>query len=131
MINTSYARVKSRKNSPKATSVGGNGGSSSSANGGAAGSATVSIGTATTAYTNTLSNYLTVSLDDVQAGNGGGGVVGGAAGNIADRLQHEFVVDFIDFKTIWPNVFNVADSFITIGVFLLIIASVRREERHS
>ncbi len=60
-----------------------------------------------------------------------GAIVGGAAGNIADRLQHEFVVDFIDFKTIWPNVFNVADSFITIGVFLLIIASVRREERHS
>ncbi len=57
-----------------------------------------------------------------------GAIVGGAAGNIIDRLQQQFVVDFIDFKTIWPNVFNVADSCITIGVCLLIISSLRREE---
>ena len=60
-----------------------------------------------------------------------GAIVGGAAGNIADRLQRQFVVDFIDFKTIWPNVFNIADSCITVGVFLLIISSLRREERKS
>ncbi len=58
-----------------------------------------------------------------------GGIVGGAAGNIADRLQQQFVVDFIDFKTIWPNIFNVADSCITIGVVLLIVSSLRREDR--
>jgi signal peptidase II len=58
-----------------------------------------------------------------------GAIVGGAAGNIADRLQRQYVVDFIDFKTIWPNVFNVADSCITIGVCLLIISSLRREGR--
>jgi len=57
-----------------------------------------------------------------------GGIVGGAAGNIADRLHQPFVVDFIDFKTIWPFVFNVADSCITIGVFLLILSSMRREK---
>ena len=56
-----------------------------------------------------------------------GGIVGGAAGNIIDRMQHRYVVDFIDFKTIWPNVFNVADSCITIGVAVLILASLRRE----
>ena len=56
-----------------------------------------------------------------------GMILGGALGNIIDRLQHQWVVDFIDFKTIWPNVFNVADSAITIGVFLLILASLRRE----
>jgi signal peptidase II len=60
-----------------------------------------------------------------------GAIVGGAAGNIVDRVQQQFVVDFIDFKTIWPNVFNVADSCITIGVFLLIVSSLRREERRS
>jgi signal peptidase II len=60
-----------------------------------------------------------------------GAIVGGAAGNIFDRVQQQFVVDFIDFKTIWPNVFNVADSCITVGVFLLIISSLRREERTS
>jgi signal peptidase II len=53
--------------------------------------------------------------------------VGGAAGNIIDRIQHQYVVDFIDFKTIWPNVFNVADSCITIGVAVLILSSLRRE----
>jgi signal peptidase II len=59
-----------------------------------------------------------------------GGIVGGAAGNIVDRLQHQFVVDFIDFKTIWPNVFNVADSCITVGVVILILASLRSEKKH-
>jgi signal peptidase II len=58
-----------------------------------------------------------------------GGIVGGAAGNIVDRLQHQFVVDFIDFKTIWPNVFNAADSCITIGVIVLILASLRAERK--
>jgi signal peptidase II len=60
-----------------------------------------------------------------------GAILGGAAGNIFDRLQQQFVVDFIDFKTIWPNVFNLADSCITVGVCLLIISSLRREERAS
>jgi signal peptidase II len=58
-----------------------------------------------------------------------GMILGGAVGNIVDRLQHQWVVDFIDFKTIWPNVFNVADASITVGVGLLILASLRREAR--
>jgi signal peptidase II len=60
-----------------------------------------------------------------------GGIVGGAAGNIVDRLQHQYVVDFIDFKTIWPNVFNVADSCITLGVVILVLASLRSEKKAS
>lgn len=55
-----------------------------------------------------------------------GMILGGAVGNIVDRFQHRWVVDFIDFKTIWPNVFNVADACITIGVALLVIESLRR-----
>jgi signal peptidase II len=58
-----------------------------------------------------------------------GAIVGGAAGNIVDRLQHQYVVDFIDFKTIWPNVFNAADSCITVGVIVLILASLRAERK--
>ena len=58
-----------------------------------------------------------------------GMIVGGAAGNILDRLQHHSVIDFIDFKTIWPNVFNVADACITVGVALLVIAQLRGERR--
>jgi signal peptidase II len=60
-----------------------------------------------------------------------GAIVGGAAGNIVDRLQHHYVVDFIDFKTIWPNVFNAADSCITIGVVVLILASLRAERKRA
>jgi signal peptidase II len=60
-----------------------------------------------------------------------GSIVGGAAGNILDRVMHHFVVDFIDFKTIWPNVFNVADSCITVGVAMLILASLRSERTSS
>ena len=51
-------------------------------------------------------------------------ILGGALGNLADRLVFGYVVDFLDFK-IWP-VFNVADSAITIGVFLLVINMLRR-----
>jgi signal peptidase II len=58
-----------------------------------------------------------------------GMIVGGAIGNIVDRFQHQWVVDFIDFKTIWPNVFNLADACITVGVALLVLASLRREAR--
>ncbi|BDE07723.1 lipoprotein signal peptidase [Vulcanimicrobium alpinum] len=56
-----------------------------------------------------------------------GMILGGAVGNIVDRVQHQWVVDFIDFKTIWPNVFNIADASITVGVALLVIAALRRE----
>ncbi len=46
-------------------------------------------------------------------------ILGGAIGNIADRMRLSYVVDFIDFR-VWP-VFNVADSAISIGVALLLI----------
>ena len=47
-------------------------------------------------------------------------ILGGAAGNLVDRLRFGYVVDFLDFR-VWP-VFNVADSAITVGVGLLIIS---------
>jgi len=53
-----------------------------------------------------------------------GMITGGAIGNIVDRLHFHYVVDFIDFYRIWPNVFNVADSCITVGVGLLILSSL-------
>jgi signal peptidase II len=60
-----------------------------------------------------------------------GAIVGGAAGNIVDRLQHQYVTDFIDFKNIWPNVFNAADSCITVGVIVLILASLRSDRKRA
>lgn len=44
-------------------------------------------------------------------------IVGGAMGNLLDRMRLGSVVDFLDFR-IWP-VFNVADSCITIGAVLM------------
>lgn len=55
-----------------------------------------------------------------------GMIIGGALGNVIDRLVHKAVVDFLDFHIYgwhWPA-FNVADSAITIGVALFVLASL-------
>ena len=54
---------------------------------------------------------------------GYGLVLGGAAGNLLDRVRLGYVVDFLDLR-VWP-VFNVGDSAITIGVTLLIWQSLK------
>jgi signal peptidase II len=49
-------------------------------------------------------------------------ILGGAAGNLLDRLRHGEVIDFIDLyvgRYHWP-VFNLADSGITIGMVMLL-----------
>ena len=51
-------------------------------------------------------------------------VVGGALGNLLDRVRTGGVIDFIDLR-VWP-VFNIADAAITIGVGLLAIGLARR-----
>lgn len=57
-------------------------------------------------------------------------VLGGAIGNVLDRLRLGYVVDFVHvyFREYqWPD-FNVADSAITIGVALLVIDILRSTE---
>ena len=44
-------------------------------------------------------------------------ILGGAVGNLIDRMFLGYVIDFIDFR-IWP-VFNVADTSITIGAMII------------
>lgn len=44
-------------------------------------------------------------------------ILGGAFGNLIDRVSLGYVIDFLDFR-IWP-VFNIADSSITIGAMLI------------
>lgn len=54
-------------------------------------------------------------------------VIGGAIGNLYDRILYGEVVDFLDVYVSdwhWPA-FNVADSFITCGVVLLLIGSMK------
>jgi signal peptidase II len=58
-------------------------------------------------------------------------VIGGSVSNLADRVRLGFVTDFLDFRY-WPA-FNLADSFIVIGVGILLAALVlaEREPRAS
>ena len=58
-------------------------------------------------------------------------ILGGAIGNVVDRLMHGYVVDFLDFH--WRGMhfpaFNVADSAITIGAACLILDELLRVKR--
>ncbi len=45
-------------------------------------------------------------------------VIGGALGNLYDRLRYGHVIDFLDFR-VWP-VFNLADAAICVGVALIL-----------
>jgi signal peptidase II len=57
-------------------------------------------------------------------------ILGGAVGNLLDRVRLRYVVDFLDFGISghhWPA-FNVADSAICIGVGLLFLDMLRSEE---
>ena len=56
-------------------------------------------------------------------------VIGGAIGNVIDRIRFGAVADFLDFQHLgfFPWVFNVADSAITIGVVFLLLDSMRKE----
>jgi signal peptidase II len=53
-------------------------------------------------------------------------VIGGSISNLADRVRLGFVTDFLDFRY-WPA-FNLADSFIVIGVGILLAALLLTEQ---
>ena len=48
-------------------------------------------------------------------------IIGGAFGNCIDRIRLNYVVDFLYFKLIDFPIFNVADIYVTVAAFLLII----------
>ncbi len=48
-------------------------------------------------------------------------IIGGALGNLIDRLFRGYVVDLFDFRLIHFAIFNVADVFITIGGIMLAV----------
>jgi len=57
-------------------------------------------------------------------------ILGGAIGNLIDRVRFGYVVDFIDVyynDAHWPA-FNIADSAITVGAILMIFLSFRSEK---
>ena len=62
-----------------------------------------------------------------------GMILGGALGNILDRVRHGFVVDFADlhFGTFRPFlVFNVGDAAISIGVVILLVRAFLIKDEH-
>ncbi len=57
-------------------------------------------------------------------------IIGGIIGNFFYRLIYGYVIDFLDFKIFsydYP-IFNLADSFIVIGIILLILIEFRKEK---
>ena len=57
-------------------------------------------------------------------------VIGGAVGNVIDRIRIGAVADFVDVsKLYFPWVFNLADSAITVGICLLLLDMLRQDGR--
>ena len=62
--------------------------------------------------------YKKLQQESILMRSGAGLLLGGAVGNLADRIQSGLVVDFLDFR-VWP-VFNIADIAICAGAGILI-----------
>ena len=51
-------------------------------------------------------------------------IIGGAIGNLIDRVRFAAVADFLDFSGLWfPWVFNIADCGVTVGITLFLLDS--------
>ena len=57
-------------------------------------------------------------------------IIGGILGNLVDRLLYGEVLDFLSFRfgSYYFPIFNLADTFICVGVFLLIIDYIRSDK---
>ena len=68
--------------------------------------------------------YMVRTAEDRLTALSFGLIIGGSLGNVIDRVRFGAVVDFFDFTGIkFPGIFNVADSFITMGVIGMLIAA--------
>jgi signal peptidase II len=76
--------------------------------------------------------YVRSERDALAAHIGMSLVIGGALGNVIDRIIHGKVIDFIHYRVpdLFSNVSNLADHAIVIGVFILIVDSFARDWRH-
>lgn len=58
-------------------------------------------------------------------------IIGGGIGNMIDRCVYKYVIDMLDFRLINFAIFNVADSFVCIGVGLFALAVIIEEIKNS
>jgi signal peptidase II len=57
-------------------------------------------------------------------------IIGGALGNLYDRLAYGYVVDFLDFSGFaFPWVFNIADTAINVGIIFLLLDAWQTRDR--
>jgi len=75
-----------------------------------------------------LAVYLLLGRGDRWARLGAALTLGGAAGNLVDRLVHGYVLDFFELRGF--SVLNLADACITIGIFLLLVRSIFGGDEH-
>ena len=54
-------------------------------------------------------------------------IIAGGLGNFIDRISQGFVVDMFHLDFVNFAIFNVADSYLTVGVFVLLIAMLKEE----
>lgn len=66
----------------------------------------------------------------LMAGVGLGLIIGGAIGNAIDRARYGAVIDFIDVQRLgfFPWIFNIADAGISVGVVVLLLDSLRKDQ---
>ena len=58
-------------------------------------------------------------------------IVGGGIGNMIDRITLKYVIDMLDFRLINFAIFNVADSFVCVGVGMFALAVILEEIKQS
>ena len=54
-------------------------------------------------------------------------ITAGALGNMIDRIFRGFVIDMMDFRGIWGFIFNIADTYIHIGLYIILFTLIRDE----